>query len=59
MQADYVVIIVSLIIALVMFPLTWIARNVWKDLTKTRAFALIGVTSMIIFMIMIWEYLPD
>jgi hypothetical protein len=59
MQADYVVIVVSLIIALIMFPMTWIARNVWKDLAKTRAFAVIGVASMVIFMVTIWEHLPD
>lgn len=56
--ARLIVIYASIIVALIMFPLTWVARNVWQDKTKTRLFALLGVTSMMIFMVSIWDYLP-
>ena len=54
-----IVIYVSIILVFIMFPLTWIARNVWKDLTKTRLFAFIGITSLAVFLVSVWPYLPD
>jgi len=59
MNGEIIVIYCSLILLLIMFPLTWISRNIWKDLKKARLFALIGITSMVVFMVSIWDYLPD
>jgi glycopeptide antibiotics resistance protein len=62
MQPDTTTLIIiysSLIIALIMFPLTWIARNIWQNKTRTQLFALIGVTAMVIFLASVWDYLPD
>jgi hypothetical protein len=62
MQPDtptLIVIYVSLALILIMFPLTWIARNVWHDINKTRLFAVIGVTSMAVFIVSVWPFLPD
>jgi hypothetical protein len=57
--ASLVVIYTSIILALVMFPLTWLARNKWKNLNLTRLFAMIGIISIFVFIASVWDYIPD
>ena len=54
-----IVIFVCLFIAALALPLAWIAKNIWRDKTKTQIFAIAGVVSVIIFMILVWDYLPE
>lgn len=37
--------------------LTWIAKNVWRNKTRTQIFALLAVIFTVSFMILAWEYL--
>ncbi len=53
-----IVIYVCLFIAIFALPLAWVAKNVWRDKTKTQIFSLIGIVAVIIFMALIWDYLP-
>jgi hypothetical protein len=54
-----IIIFVCLFIAALALPLAWISKNIWRDKTKTQVFAVLGVVSVIIFMILIWDYLPE
>ncbi|MBU2565629.1 MAG: hypothetical protein KKE04_00980 [Candidatus Thermoplasmatota archaeon] len=36
---------------------TWIAKNVWRNKTRTQIFALLAVIFTVSFMILAWEYL--
>jgi len=36
---------------------TWIAKNVWRNKTRTQVFALLAVIFTVSFMILAWEYL--
>jgi hypothetical protein len=56
---EYVIIFISSILAIIMLPLTWVSRNIWKNKERTRLFALIGIVAMIVFIVTIWDYLPD
>lgn len=46
-------------LALLFGILTIIARNLWHDKIKTQAFALIAIVSTVIFMILVFPYLPN
>ncbi len=52
------IIYVCLFIAIFALPLSWVAKNVWHDRAKTQLFSLIGIVAVIIFMVLIWDYLP-
>lgn len=54
-----IIIFVCLFIAALALPLAWIAKNIWRDKTKTQVFAILGVVSVIIFMVLVWDYLPE
>jgi uncharacterized membrane protein YsdA (DUF1294 family) len=37
--------------------LTWVAKNVWRNKTRTQIFALLAVIFIVSFMILAWDYL--
>ena len=39
--------------------LAMFAKHMWHDMGKTRLFAFIAIVSTVIFMILIFPYLPD
>jgi hypothetical protein len=40
-------------------PLTIISKYFWKNKTLTQFFAFLGIISMILIIIMVWDYIPD
>jgi hypothetical protein len=54
-----IIIFVCLFIAALALPMAWIAKNIWRDRAKTQIFAILGIISVIVFMILIWDYLPE
>ncbi len=61
MQTDPYFIVVYILIFLVILalPLTFISKYIWKNRTLTQFFALLGTISMILVIILMWDYIPD
>ena len=36
-----------------------IARNIWRDPKKTQLFAYVGIVATLVFMALVFPYLPD
>jgi hypothetical protein len=54
-----IIIYICLFLAALALPLAWIAKNIWRDKNKTQILAFIGIVSVIIFMVLVWDYLPE
>ena len=58
MEASFVFLLLFLALSLGFGMLTWISRNVWQSKPRTQLFALLGVVSTAIFVILVMVVLP-
>jgi hypothetical protein len=61
MSSDLYIIIVYFLLFLVIIsmPMTIISKYVWHNKTRTQFFAFLGTLSIILLIIMVWDYIPD
>ncbi|MCD6383086.1 MAG: hypothetical protein J7L88_01335 [Thermoplasmata archaeon] len=51
--------VVFLIIAIVVVPLVHIAKYSWKNRKLTAAFSILGAASVLIFLYLVWDLIPE
>ena len=61
MQTDLYLLVVYVLIFLVIIsmPLTIISKYVWQSRLRTQFFAFLGSVSLILVIVMLWDYIPD
>ena len=59
MPAQLIAAYIFFFIAVLTGVLAIIAKNLWRDKTKTQILAYIAIVATVLFMILVWPYLPE
>ena len=55
----YILILISLAVAVAVNPLAYIAKHRWRNKRLTQGLSVVGVIATLIFIILVWPYIPD
>jgi hypothetical protein len=51
--------LVTLVICVLVMPLAYVAKHRWNNRRLTQGLSTVGIVSMLIFIALVYNYLPD